>query len=193
MVEQKVNIILAATLFLLVEDEREKFEYLYARYKNLLLHKAYEILRDPMLAEDAVSESFIRIFKNLHKISDPESGRAAAFVVTVTKNVALSLFRKEKGQSAEEFDDTLQDQFDLESYIDSQVGAEAIIRVVDQLGEDLKSVFLLKYAYDMTHREIGKALHISENNVTVRLHRAKKRIASALAKEGLTYGREQVI
>ena len=49
-------------------EEKDAFEYIYTRYKNLMLQKAYAILHDRMLAEDAVSEAFIRIYKNsFHK------------------------------------------------------------------------------------------------------------------------------
>lgn len=171
------------------ESDRDKFEYIYEKYKNLLLHKAYGILQDHMLAEDAVSEAFIRIYKNLHKIDDPADGRSIAFLVTIAKNVALTMLSREKGKSVELIDDAQQDSFDLEQYILSEVSTEGIFAMLDGIGEELKSVFLLKYAYDMSHREIGKALGITENNVTVRLHRAKKKLTTMLVKEGYAYER----
>jgi RNA polymerase sigma-70 factor (ECF subfamily) len=57
------------------ERERDKFEYIFNKYKKLILHKAYDVLRDYALAEDAASEAFIRIYKNLDKISDPTAPR----------------------------------------------------------------------------------------------------------------------
>lgn len=76
--------------------EGEAFEYIYTHYKGLMLQKAYGILRDPMLAEDAVSEAFIRIFKNMRKIEDPASNRCLAFVATITRNTALTMLHKER-------------------------------------------------------------------------------------------------
>jgi len=169
------------------ENNRQKFEYIYQTYKNLLLHKAYGVLKDYMLAEDAVSEAFIRIYKNLHKIDDPASNKSIAFIVTIAKNVSLTMLSKEKGKVVELFDESQQDEFDLEQYILSEVSTEGIYALLDGIGEELKSVFLLKYAYDMSHRDIGKALGITENNVTVRLHRAKKKLTAILVKEGYAY------
>lgn len=59
-----------------------------------------------------------------------------------------------------------------------------MLALVDGLSEELRSVFLLKYAYDLPHKTIGRLLGISENNVNVRLHRAKKKIAALLAEGG---------
>ena len=167
------------------EEDQDKFEYLYQKYKNLLLHKAYDILKDYALAEDAVSEAYIRIYKNLHKIDDPAANRSIAFVVTIVKNVALTMLSKEKRITAEEYDDTQADSFDLEESVMSGVTSRQIYAAMELLGEELRSVFLLRYAYDYSLKEVGALLGISENNAAVRLHRAKKKLALLLAKEGL--------
>jgi RNA polymerase sigma-70 factor (ECF subfamily) len=166
------------------EAERDKFEHIFNKYKNLMLHKAYGILRDYSLAEDAASEAFIRIYKNLGKIGNPDDNRSAAFVVTIVKNVSLTMLQREKGRITEEYDEEAESGFDLEEEALSRLEGGHIRETLDKLGEELKAVFLLKYAYDLPHREIGSLLGISENNVTVRLHRAKKRLAAILREEG---------
>jgi RNA polymerase sigma-70 factor (ECF subfamily) len=170
-------------LFAAVED-RDKFELIFNKYKNLMLYKAYDILKDYALAEDAASEAFLRIFKNLHKIEDPASPQTAAFVVTIVRNTALTMLSREKGNPADEIPEEHSDGFDLEGDALSRLASDQIYRLVDVLGEELKGVFLLKYAYDLSHKEIGKTLGITENNVTVRLHRAKKKLQVLLREEG---------
>ena len=168
------------------ESDQEKFEFLYQRYKNLMLHKAYDILRDYSLAEDAVSEAYIRIYKNLHKIDDPTSNSSIAFVVTIVKNVSLTMLSKEKRMPVEEYDESRPDSFDLEESVLAAVSTQQIHEIIEQLGEDLRSVFLLRYAYDYSLREIGTLLKISENNAAVRLHRAKKKLAEIVTRKGFT-------
>jgi len=169
------------------EDERDKFEYIYSKYKNLLLYKAYEILKDYALSEDAVSEAFIRIYRNLHKIDDPQSNKAVAFIVTITRNAALTMLKKEKGNVVEEYDETKPDDYNLENHIISEMSSEAVYSMLNGMQEDMRSVFIMKYAYDMTHKEIGRTLGISENNVTVKLHRARKKLAALMIEEGYAY------
>lgn len=174
------------------EEERDKFETLYSRYKNLMLHKAYSVLHDYMLAEDAVSEAMLRIYKNLHKVGDPADGRSASFVVTIVKNVSLTMLQKEtRVEQSELSDDLPESGYDLEQQVLSGLTSESILALLDEIGDELKGVFVLKYAHDLSHKEIGKALGISENNVTVRLHRAKKKLSAILAREGYAGGKAQ--
>ena len=146
-----------------------------------MLHKAFAILQDYHLAEDATSEAFIRIYKNIHKIEDPADNKSIAFIVTIVKNVALTMLKKEKSHITEEYDEEQVDDFNLEEQTISQLNSEYIYGALDKLGEEMKAVFLLKYAHEMSHFEIGKILGINENNVTVRLHRAKKKLAELLS------------
>lgn len=169
------------------ESQKEKFEYIYQSYKRLLLHKSYGILKDWGLAEDAVSEAFIRIYKNLDKIPDPASKSCIAFIVTITRNISLTMLAREQKQNYLPLADELPGSGNLEHYILGEITAAEIIRVVDTLKSDLKDVFLLSYAHQLSHREIARLLQISENNVTVRLYRAKKALAKLLIQEGYVY------
>lgn len=85
-------------LFVLASGEEEAFAYLYSHYKGLMLQKAYAILHDRMLAEDAVSEAFLRIYRNRHKVDDPASDRSLSFVMTIVRNTALTLYNRERRQ-----------------------------------------------------------------------------------------------
>jgi len=165
------------------------FELLFEKYRRLLLHKAYEILRDYGLAEDAVSEAFIRIYKNTDKLDRIDSSRTISFLVTIVKNTALTLLAKRKGESP--FDDSIaaeNDGFDLEGSVLSKAVTEDMLELVGGLKEELRAPFLLKYAHDLSHREIADLLKISENNVTVRIHRAKKKLAELFREAGYIYG-----
>jgi RNA polymerase sigma factor, sigma-70 family len=171
------------------EAEKNKFEYIYEKYKKLMLYKAHEILHDYSLAEDAVSEAFIRIYKNLEKIEDPDSNMSVGFIVTIVRNVSLTMVKKERQWDHEEINEEITGDVQIETKVLSDISVNRIIEITDQLGEDLKSVFLLKYAQELSHREIADILNITENNVTVRIHRAKKKMCELLTKEG--YARDE--
>jgi len=171
------------------DEEKDKFEFVYNRYKKLMLSKAYAILGDYDLAQDAVSEAFIRVYKNLNKLDDLESGRTAAFLVMITKNAALTMLSKQTKTAiidVTEFEKA--DSFNLEENVVSEHTTKELLQVVDGLKDELKAPFLLKYAYDLPLKEIGRLLKISENNVAVRIHRAKSKLIEALQKGG--YGDE---
>lgn len=168
-------------------EEKSNFDYIYNTYKKLMLHKAYGILHDYSLAEDAVSEAFIRIYKNIQKIDNPTSKSSIAFVMTIVKNTALTMLKGEKSHEYTELDDVSETSYTLENKILDQISAEEIIRALDSIGEELKTVFLLKYSRDLSHKQIAGLLGITENNVTVRVHRAKKKLAEVLIEGGYVY------
>lgn len=182
-------IITASAIYIL--DDNDKFERIYMQYGRLMLCKAKEILHDDALSEDAVSEAFIRIYKNLHKLDDTvPSGRTAAFAVTVVKNVALTMLKKQNYTDILPLEDTMQEEHSVEESIISNITADEIVSMFDSIGDDLRDVFVLYYEYDMSLREIASALDITANTAAVRLHRARKKLAAQLAlREGAENGK----
>lgn len=161
--------------------DQVKFEDLYHRYKNLLFSKAWGILHDHMLAEDAVSEAYIRIYRNLDKIEGVDSPRSVAFMVTIVKNCALTILRKSRLETAEESFDDPADPVDMEEEVIEEFSAQEVYAALDMIDEQLKNIFLLKYAFDLPHSEIAAQLGLTENNVTVKLHRTKKKLKQLLS------------
>lgn len=51
------------------EEDRSTIENLYHNYHRLMMYIAREILKDQEKAEDAVSQTFIKIIDNLQKFS----------------------------------------------------------------------------------------------------------------------------
>ena len=171
--------------------EAEKFEYLYRKYKSLLYYKAYGILHDQMAAEDALSETMIRVYRNMEKIGDPDSPQSAAFLTTIVRNASLTLLKKQSSQpmpssmglDEEEAFEEPEDPFDLEASVLDGISEENLCLIIGRLDEESKDIFVLKYAYGLSHREIADQVGLTENNVTVRLHRTKKRLADMVLEE----------
>ena len=160
-----------------------------------MLHKAYGILKDPFLAEDAVSEAFLRIYKNMGKVDDPLSNQSIAFFVTIAENAALTMYKKSARDKSEAADADVLDNIpdtdgNPETLVVSGMAADDIYSLVDRLNAKYKQVFLLKYAHDCSIRDIAGILDMTEGNVTVTLHRARNALKKMIDKEGLAfYGR----
>ena len=147
-----------------VFNDSDKFEKIYTQYVRLMMYKATEILHDASLAEDAVSEAFIRIYKNLHKLEDDiPSPRTASFVVTVVKNTALTILKKQDYTEILPLDENMYDEYDIEDNVLSDISADEITDMINSLGDDLKNVFIFYYEFDMSLKEIGAALGITAN------------------------------
>ena len=165
-------------------EEQDKFEALYSKYKNLLFHKALQILHDHMLAEDAVSEAYIRVYRNLEKIEDIDSPRCVAFLVTIVRNTALTILNRNRSAMLEDMDEMLPDDVNIEETVLSRLSQNQIVEYIGRLDEELRNIFLMKYAYDLPSREIAEQMGTSENNINVRLHRARKKLVEILREEG---------
>jgi RNA polymerase sigma-70 factor (ECF subfamily) len=177
--------------------EAEKFEYLYGKYKKLLYYKAWEILRDPMAAEDALSETMIRVYRNMAKIGDPDSPESAAFLTTIVRNVSLTLRKRQAsapepvavgGADEDGPENEPADIYDLEALVIDGLTEERLCIIIGKLDEESRNIFVLKYAYDLSHREIASQLGLTENNVTVRLHRTRKKLAAMAEEDRLFAG-----
>jgi len=97
------------------------------------------------------------------------------------------MLKRKNSNVTELLQDNSRDDFELESDVVSRMSAGEIYCMLNKVNEEYRNVFLLKYAYDMSNKEIGKMMGISPNNVGVLLHRAKKKISVLLEKEGIAY------
>lgn len=67
------------------QNDYDKVERLYKLYEQKMYTVAYSILNNIWQAEDAVSEAFVKLIRNLHKIKEPESEKTKRFIIRVTK------------------------------------------------------------------------------------------------------------
>ena len=77
-----------------LDEKSVKIERLYALHKNVMLYTAERILRDYQLAEDAVQKAFMKVLDNLHKIEEPDCNKTRAFLVIITRNVAITMYNR---------------------------------------------------------------------------------------------------
>ena len=165
----------------LVEDgEVGKLEALYREYKSKMLSKAYSVLRDEGLAEDAVHNAFMRILKNLDKIDEVKSSRTRGFVLVITANVAKSMYTREKRVTVVELDETLPEPTDVETQTERRLTAELIAEKIAALPESYSSVTMLRYRNGLSDGEIASALSLSPSTVRKRLERGRKKLSELL-------------
>ena len=75
-------------------DDKSKFVILYEKYSRLMMKVALNILHDSFLAEDAVHDAFVNVAKNMEKIGRVESLETKNYLIVVTKNASIDIYRK---------------------------------------------------------------------------------------------------
>ena len=171
------------------EQDRVKTIKLYNKYKNLMFKEAYAILKRTEDAEDAVSESFIRIINNLHKIDEFDHLTTAGFLVIICRNVAKSMVNKEikKQEFEEPLDENTyipEDPFFPENFVISLETSEMLSKIIYSLDEIYSDVFILKHFNGYSLDEISELLGLKKETVKKRLQRAKEMIIKQLKEKG---------
>lgn len=164
------------------EEDKTKFSILYEKYRRLMRKVAYDVLRDHGDTEDVLHESFIKIAKNMDNIGDPYCKETKNYLVIITKNTAIDMYRKKKRIYEREMSvPELKDYQGPHSYIKPNLGPEQIIpEVLINIPDKYKSVLLLKYVNHYENKEIAKMLNLTEGNVRQRVVRGKQMIEKAI-------------
>ena len=87
--------------------DKSKFESLYMKYRGMMYHVAYQILRNEADAEDAVHQAFLSILKNMDKIRQVDSPDTRAYVTIITERKAIDTIRDRKRVSLVEYEETM--------------------------------------------------------------------------------------
>ena len=65
------------------QEEKDKFEQIYLKYRKLMLYVSYQILKDGHLAEDAVHNAFLNIIDHLDQIGEIDCHKTKGFCIVV--------------------------------------------------------------------------------------------------------------
>lgn len=160
-------------------EEKDKFECLYLKYRDLMFYIANKILQNQQDAEDAVHAAFLSIAENMEKISSPTCPKTKGYIVTITENKAIDLYRKKKRHPKALL---LEETAGLEV---SYEGSHAIAHCFARLSARDRDILMLRYRYGYTAREIAKMLNLSEANANKRIQRAKEKLEKLCKEEGL--------
>lgn len=166
---------------------RDDFLNVYNENFTLLMQVAIHIVYNQEIAEDLVQETFERFY--VKNISFPTMDDAKYWLLRVVKNLSFNhlrrnkrdalLFEKVKRTPSVEVMNTR----DNSRPMIEEEEKKAVRAAVEALPDNLKSVIKLKEYSELDYKEIGKVLGISESNVKVRVHRARKKLEELLAQE----------
>ncbi|WP_313527664.1 RNA polymerase sigma factor, partial [Anaerotignum sp.] len=135
-------------------EDKNKFEEIYISYEKTMFYVANRILKDRHLSEDAVHQAFLRIVDNLDKIEEISSHKTKGFIVIITENIAIDLYRKRKREACISFDEIeiyVEDTEDIASIFENQVE-----QAIAKLPVNYLTIFKLKYSHGYSDREISE-------------------------------------
>ena len=161
------------------------FRQIYDDLFDVLYKVAYHVTYNADIAEDICQDAFIRFYDK--DITFPSFEDAKFWLIRVVKNLSINHVKKKSRESAS-IEKMKKAQL-VNPFIDGGTelilneSQEAVRRAVSQLPEIYRNVIVLREYGDLDYKAIAKILDISESNVKVRVHRARKELEAILMRE----------
>jgi RNA polymerase sigma factor (sigma-70 family) len=150
-----------------IKNKREAQKGLYDRYAPVLLGVCFRYFPDVNRSNDVLQEVFIKIFKSIKSYNN--TGSFEGWLKRITVNTAINTLRAEKKFSQHVELDGISISEDPH-YDDSAY----ILTEISNLSDQYRNVFNLFTVEGYSAKETSEILGVSEANVRVLNHRAKK-------------------
>ena len=152
---------------------------------------SYNILANAADAEECVNDTWLKAWNSMptHRPSllAPYLGKLTRWL-SLTRLREKNSLRRGGGELPlilDELAETLDSGEDTEQELEVRELNRALRRLVNALEKDEKEVFLSRYWYMASVKEIAEKTGFSESKVKTMLHRTRKKLLSQLKEEGL--------
>jgi RNA polymerase sigma-70 factor (ECF subfamily) len=162
------------------QGDASAFDLLTMRYMRRVYTFTYRLTNDAHGAEDAVSETFIKVWKNLDSFDETKS--FASWLFRIARNATFDILRKKKDvafsrlmtdEDDTDIGDTLPDDRDLPDIdFDRALSNEILEKSLAQLSLDKRTIVLLHDIDGLTFEEIAEVVGKPMNTVKSQYRRA---------------------
>jgi RNA polymerase sigma factor (sigma-70 family) len=158
------------------EGSSRPFEVLYNRYYPKVLDKCYSLVKHRSTAEELAEDIFSKVFEKLPSFKHQSS--FSSWLYAITYNHCIDYLREKKKlhypnwNSEHEMPDIIDDPEE----IIGEINYDNLLVILDLIHPEEKALILMKYMDDLSMKQIGAALRISEDAAKMRLKRARTRI-----------------
>lgn len=158
----------------------EKFAALYETHADSVFRQCYFRVGDRDIALDLMQEAFMRTWDYIQKGNLIENDKA--FLFKVANNLIKDHWRKKKPILERDMEEGfLINIASTELGEDDRAEYELVLRAVDRIEPIYRDILILRYVEGYAVKEIAMELGISENNASVRINRALKKIKELLS------------
>ncbi|MBA2938616.1 RNA polymerase sigma factor [Paenibacillus sp. CGMCC 1.16610] len=152
------------------------FNALYEQYYTDVYYFTYSVLKDHFLAQDAVQETFLKVFRYFNSIKVEE--KKASWLFTITRNTAIDFYRK-RLKSLEISHDKMESiAIAAEAEALKNMEKKSIHEQISALEPQFQQSLLLVYEHGLTYEQLAAHQNTTVSAVKSKLHRAKKKLRS---------------
>src|SRR5689334_6288686 len=148
------------------------FHELYQSYARDVYRFALYLSGDPALAEDVVSETFIRLWSAREPV---RLSTVKAYLLTIARN--LCLMEKRRSKRRQDLDDAIADSgpSELRKAV-AKDQLERVLRGLQDLPEADRAALLMRADEGLAYEEIAAILGLPVATVKVKVHRARLKL-----------------
>ena len=147
---------LAAALARCAAGDRAALQMIYAGEAPRMIGVARRILLRQDLAEEAVHDAFMRIWRSAAGF-DPHRGSARGWLYAIVRNRALSIHRNEHRYDAS---DESALEINCEATMTRLPETSALRRCLERIDRPRRDVVVLAYAHGMSHGELAGRMKV---------------------------------
>ncbi|MEX1027360.1 MAG: RNA polymerase sigma factor [Candidatus Paceibacterota bacterium] len=165
------------------------FSRLYDEYSDAIFRHCYFRISNRERAIDLMQETFMRTWRFVVKGGEIEHPRA--FLYRVANNLVINEYERRKRSSSL---DVLEENTGFQPSTDeheetvARLDVEILVGHLAKLNDSYRTVILMRYVDGLSIKDIAEALEESENNISVRVHRALIRLRKFIAEQNEGHG-----
>ncbi|MCD8380406.1 MAG: sigma-70 family RNA polymerase sigma factor [Lachnospiraceae bacterium] len=151
---------------------------------------AYNILENQEDSEECVNDTWLRAWNTM---PPQRPNYLRLFLGKITRNLSLDIWKGKQAQkrgggelslALDELSECVADTKDVEDALQAKELKETIERFLHTLPKRERELFLQRYFYMCSAKELAARYGMKENHVAVLLSRTRKKLAAQLVKEG---------
>ena len=159
--------------------DREAFARLYGLTRGAVYALALSLLRDAHEAQDVAQDAFVQVWERAP--SYRPQGSPMAWLLTVTRNLALSRLRRSGRQTA--LDEAAWNAIPAAAPDVSPEDRQILQDALARLGAEERRIILLHAVAGLKHRETAQLLELPLSTVLSKYHRGLKKLRALMKGE----------
>lgn len=143
------------------------YRQIYDRYGQPLLRTAARLLGRPQEAEDAVQETFLKLFRGIHGFR--RGARFSTYLFQILHNTCIDILRRRKP-------DVDLEVLSVLGARDSHELTHTLTQAIEALPVQMRASFVLFAVEEFSQEEVADILGVSVGTIKASVHRARKKL-----------------
>jgi len=175
-----------ALLSLVASSDEDALAALYDRFGRIAYGLALRILRDPALAQDAVQEAFLGVWRNADRFL-AERAKASTWILTLVHRRAVDLVRREDVRRGEPLERAPEPADPRTAEDEASLGFQRrlVQDALSQLSPEQREALELGYYGGLTQSELAERLGQPLGTIKSRMFTGLSRLRDLLDEAGL--------